>query len=78
MVVAGFSPFGKTRSFVSYDNFGAREFNYQRVSLGFVNANLTGHDDVLNLNALTNVKAPSKSYAVGVGILIRFIVNINP
>lgn len=72
LIIAGFSPFGKTRSFISYDNFGAREFNYQRVSLGFVNANLTGHDDVLNLNALTNVKAPSKSYAVGVGYTYPF------
>lgn len=65
LTVAGYSPYGKNRSFVAVDNYGSREFNRGRVTVGHVNANLTGKDDVLSVMALTNFKAPSKSYALG-------------
>lgn len=66
LTVSGYAPFGKTRSYVSVDNYGSGEFDYARLTLGHINANLTGNDDVLGVSALTNFKAPERSYAVGV------------
>lgn len=75
LTVAGLSPYGKTRSFISVDNYGSREFNRARTTFGHVNANLTGNDDVLSVNGLTNFKAPSKSFALGVGYSRPFYDN---
>ncbi|HHF1949682.1 TPA: ShlB/FhaC/HecB family hemolysin secretion/activation protein, partial [Haemophilus influenzae] len=75
LTVSGFSPYGKTRNFISVDNYGLREFNYARITLGHMNANLTGNDDVLTINALTNFKAPSKSSALGIGYSRPFYDN---
>lgn len=65
LTVAGFSPFGSKRAFIAIDNYGSREFKRGRINLGYVNANLSGHDDVLSLMALSNFKEPSKSFAMG-------------
>ena len=75
LTVSGLSPYGKTRNFISVDNYGAREFNRARVMFGHINANLTGNDDVLTINGLTNFKAPSKSSALGVGYSRPFYDN---
>ncbi|WP_434312384.1 ShlB/FhaC/HecB family hemolysin secretion/activation protein [Haemophilus influenzae] len=75
LTVSGFSPYGKTRNFISVDNYGSREFNRARIIFGHMNANLTGNDDVLTINALTNFKAPSKSSALGIGYSRPFYDN---
>lgn len=75
LTVAGYSPYGKNRTFVAVDNYGSREFNRGRVTVGHVNANLTGKDDVLSVMALTNFKAPSKSYALGLSYSRPFYDN---
>lgn len=63
--VAAYAPFGNTRSYVGLDNYGSREFNYFRATAGHINANLTGNDDVLSISAMTNLKNPAKSFAIG-------------
>ncbi|CBY80876.1 HMW2B, OMP-85 required for HMW1A and HMW2A secretion [Haemophilus influenzae biotype aegyptius] len=75
LTVSGFSPYGKTRNFISVDNYGSREFNRARITFWHMNANLTGNDDVLTINALTNFKAPSKSSALGIGYSRPFYNN---
>lgn len=72
LTVAAFSPYGKARNFIAVDNYGSREFKRGRLTLSHVNANLTGNDDILTLSGLTNFKAPSKSFALGLSYLRPF------
>ncbi|MGX2970476.1 ShlB/FhaC/HecB family hemolysin secretion/activation protein [Ursidibacter arcticus] len=72
LTVSGYAPFGKTRSYIAVDNYGSKEFDYARLTLGHINANLTGRDDVLSVNALTNFHEPKKSYALGVNYSLPF------
>lgn len=72
MTVAGFAPYGKTRNYVAVDNYGGKEFDYARLTFGYVNANLTNRDDVLTFTGLTNFKRPEKSHALGLSYSLPF------
>ncbi|RIY32523.1 hypothetical protein CJP74_04380 [Psittacicella melopsittaci] len=60
------APRGKTLRYVSVDNSSTdRGVDYLRFMAGYLNANLTGRDDVLNLVLLTNLKNFDRYYAFG-------------
>lgn len=59
------APRGKTIRYVSVNNSGSKEYNYVQTTAGYINANLTGKDDVLALVAITNLQDFSKYFAFG-------------
>lgn len=72
LTVFPYAPYGNRYNYVAVDNYGSRKLNYARVTLGHMNANLTGHDDVLSLNALSSIKRPNDSYAFSLSYLYPF------
>ncbi|RIY33787.1 hypothetical protein CKF54_02190 [Psittacicella hinzii] len=60
------APRGKTLRYVQLDNSSTdKGVEYLRFMAGYLNANLTGRDDVLNLVLLTNLKNFDRYYAFG-------------
>ena len=62
----------KRYNYIAVDNYGSRHLNYGRFSLGHINANLSGNDDVLTFNALSSFKRPEDSYAFNLSYLYPF------
>lgn len=75
LTVSAFSPYGKHRRFIALDNYGPREFNRARLSAGYVNANLSGNDDVLSLVGMSSVKRVGDYYALGANYQYPFYDN---
>ncbi|RIY33807.1 ShlB/FhaC/HecB family hemolysin secretion/activation protein [Psittacicella gerlachiana] len=60
------APRGKTLRYVSLDNSSTdKGVDYLRFMAGYLNANLTGRDDVLNVVLLTNLKNFDRYFAFG-------------
>ncbi|MFC6276641.1 ShlB/FhaC/HecB family hemolysin secretion/activation protein [Psittacicella hinzii] len=60
------APRGKTLRYVSLDNSSSdKGVDYLRFMFGYLNANLTNRDDVLNLVLLTNLKSFDRYFAFG-------------
>lgn len=72
LTVYSHAPYGKRYNYIAVDNYGSRHLNYGRFSLGHINANLSGNDDVLTFNALSSFKRPEDSYAFNLSYLYPF------
>lgn len=59
------APYGKDYAYVNVDNYGSKSINYTRINVGYINANLTGNDDVFTIIGSTNFKKPENYYAIG-------------
>lgn len=60
------APNGKTLRYVQVDNSGSGAYDYVRGTVGYVNSNLTGKDDVFAAVATSNFKSWSKYNAFAV------------
>lgn len=72
MTVSAYSPYGKHYRYISIDNFGSRQLDRFRTTVGYINANLTDRDDVLSINFLSSLKKLNSSYGIGVNYKIPF------